>query len=132
MNKTLTFLLTLLGLGASACSRPYQTASVKEFAAYIQQPDVQLADVRTADEYAEGHIDGARLIDVNQDNFVEQAQTCLDPSRPVAVYCKSGRRSAKAAELLAAEGYQVTSLAGGIIAWKLKGQPVTAPKKGSR
>ena len=101
MNKTMAFLLALLGLGSTACTHSYQKASVKAFAEYIQQPDVQLVDVRTAEEYAEGHIEGAHLIDVEKADFVAKARSVLDPSKPVAVYCKSGRRSARAAELLA-------------------------------
>lgn len=128
MKKIITLLCTLLGLGAhTACcqSAAYETVGVKKFAKLIQDTDVQLVDVRTAEEFAEGHIARATNIDVEQSNFLQQAQQQLDASRPVAVYCKSGRRASKAADMLAQEGMKVTNLQGGILAWKLKRKPVT-------
>ncbi len=128
MNKVMTFLMGLLGLSASACSQSFQSVSVEEFAALIDSPDMQLVDVRTAEEYAEGHLEGAINIDVESDGFVQKAKQQLSTERPVAVYCKSGRRASKAAEQLASEGYQVTNMKGGIMAWKLKRMPVTKDK----
>ena len=125
MNKAMTFIMAMLGLGTSACSQSFQQADVKAFAALTNTPDVQLVDVRTAEEYAEGHIEGACNIDVNGEDFVAKSRAMLNKEKPVAVYCKSGRRSAKAAEQLTAEGFQVTNLTGGILAWKLKRMPVT-------
>lgn len=60
MNKLSTLLLALFGLGSSsACSQaPYANADVQAFSEFIAD-DVQLLDVRTAAEYAEGHLSGA-------------------------------------------------------------------------
>ncbi len=126
MNKLSTFLLALLGLGTgSACSQSsFTDADVKSFADIINT-GVQLVDVRTASEYAENHLEGALNIDAQQSTFLEQAKGQLDAARPVAVYCRSGRRSAAAAKQLAAEGFQVTNLKGGILAWQEAKQPVT-------
>ena len=127
MNKTLALLLGVLGLNAtSACSQQkYENADVTAFAELTNQADVQLVDVRTAEEFAEGHLAGALNLDMKQANFVESAKAQLDTSRHVAVYCRSGRRSAEAANLLAGEGYKVTNLAGGILAWKSLNKEVT-------
>jgi len=125
MNKTLAFIMALLGMGCSACSQAYETVSPKEFETLIAQEDVQLLDVRTPEEFAEGHISGAVNINVQGDDFMALAQKELKTDKRVAVYCRSGKRASKAAEMLAEAGYQVTNLAGGILAWKLMGKDVT-------
>ena len=125
MKKIISCLLALLGLNTACGQQPYTDMSVDEFDNLIAQPDVQLLDVRSQTEYDEGHIDGAFLADVKLDGFVEKACGMLDTARTVAVYCRSGRRSASAAKLLAAHGYKVVNLKGGILAWQSQGMPVT-------
>lgn len=100
----------------------YASVSVDEFQELVADEGMQLLDVRTPDEYDEGHIAGAVLVNVNDSDFVEQAASVLDKQRPVAVYCRSGRRSARAASLLTEQGYQVTNLAGGVMAWRDAGK----------
>lgn len=100
----------------------FANVGVDEFQTFIANPVVQLLDVRTRDEFDEGHIAGATLIDVNDSSFVDQAMAVIDKQRPVAVYCRSGRRSARAANLLAGQGCQVTNLAGGVLAWQDAGK----------
>ena len=56
---------------------------------------------------------------------MEKAKAGLEKSKKIAVYCRSGRRSANAARRLAAEGFQCVNLKGGIMAWKDAGKPVT-------
>lgn len=104
----------------------FSNVDVDGFQTFIAAPDVQLLDVRTPDEYAEGHIAGAVLVDVNESDFEEKAVAVLDASRPVALYCRSGRRSARAASLLAARGYKVTNLKGGVIAWQDAGKALVS------
>lgn len=100
----------------------FANVGVDEFQTFIANPVVQLLDVRTRDEFDEGHIAGATLIDVNDSTFVEQAMAIIDKQRPVAVYCRSGRRSTRAANLLTSQGCQVTNLAGGVMAWQDAGK----------
>ena len=90
-----------------------------------EQADVQLVDVRTAQEFAEGHLDGALNVDVKQADFLSEAQSLLDAARPVYVYCRSGRRSADAAGQLAKAGYKVVDMSGGILGWTELGLPTT-------
>lgn len=78
---------------------------------------VQLLDVRTPEEYQAGHISGAILIDVNDTSFLEKATHELQPDRPVYLYCRSGTRSMKAAELLTTKGFHVVNLRGGYLAY---------------
>lgn len=115
-------------LGLNSCGMAshaaYNDMDVNAFSTFIANGDVQLLDVRTADEFADGHIPGAENIDVFDNNFVDIATKALDPSRPVAVYCRSGKRSADAATLLSEKGYDVTNLEGGILAWIRQDKPV--------
>ena len=91
------------------------TASV--FADSIDNPGVQLVDVRTPDEFAAGNIPGSVNIDVLTDHFGETAATMLDKAYTVAVYCRSGNRSKNAAKTLSMMGYNVVELDGGYNDW---------------
>ena len=118
MKKLFTAILAALGIGMGACAQNlYEDVDVNRFEQIIKSDSVQLVDVRKLDEFAEGHIAGAIHIDVLTTSFLSNALAKLDKKRPCAVYCRSGKRSAMAATLLAKEGYTVTSLLGGIIAW---------------
>ena len=124
MKKFFTCLLAMAGL-SSACGQHYEDTDVKGFSELIQHPDVMLLDVRTAAEYEEGHIEGAISLDQGQNDFIEKAKAALSADKTIAVYCRSGRRSASAAERLAREGFQCVNLKGGIVAWKEARMPVT-------
>lgn len=118
--KKISLALTAAVLFA-ACgndAKNIHTVEADDFATVIGQKQLTLIDVRTAEEYAEGHIEGAVNIDVKQDTFAEQAKELGDT---VAVYCLRGSRSMKAATLLAKEGREVYNLAGGITAWQNAG-----------
>lgn len=123
MKKIITSLLAFLGL--AACSQQaYDNADPNAFATRLTEPDVVLLDVRTADEYDEGHIANALNIDVKEDDFVEKVKSTIPSGKIVAVYCRSGKRSANAAGMLTKEGYRVVNLVGGIMAWKEAGMPI--------
>jgi sulfur dioxygenase len=86
--------------------------------------EVQVLDVREPDEYAGtlGHIPGARLLPLGE--LARQATT-LSTERPVVTVCRSGARSAQAAQLLARSGHHaVANLAGGMLRWRAEGHPV--------
>jgi rhodanese-related sulfurtransferase len=123
MKKYFALLLAVLGLN-TACSQNFENMEVKEFAELIADSNVVILDVRKADEFAEGHIKGAIFIDQFQSDFVEQAKAKLPKDKTIAIYCRSGRRSANAAGKLADIGYKCLNLKGGIIAWKDAGKPV--------
>lgn len=83
-----------------------------------------LIDVREADEYAEGHAPGSVLIPLGQlPNRLAELQASRD--QPVALICRSGRRSARAAEILRQAGFsKVYNVEGGMNAWSAAGLPV--------
>lgn len=115
-------------LGFSSCGaqsgRGYADMDVDDFARYAAGDSVQVLDVRTPAEYADGHIAGAVNIDIYDKDFMHKAEAALDKTRPIAVYCRSGKRSADAAARLAKAGYQVTNLKGGILAWQAARLPI--------
>lgn len=84
--------------------------------------DIQLVDVRTQEERDAGWIPD----DSGHIPFEElQARAAeLDRDRPIVFYCRSGDRSASAADAFSASGFDAASLAGGIIAWEESGRPV--------
>lgn len=126
--KKLMILSTLLSFcGLTACNASIKDVDSKAFSKLVEKSYVQLVDCRTADEFALSHINGATLIDYKKDNFKEQALGKLDKSKTVAIYCRSGRRSRAAAEILAAEGFKVCNLKDGILSWKEEGFPTTKP-----
>ena len=124
MKKLLTCLLATLGLTTACGQQNFENADVQEFAELIADSNVVVLDVRTAAEFAEGHIQGAILIDQGQSDFVEKAKATLPTDKTIAVYCRSGRRSANAAGRLADAGYKCVNLKGGIMAWKKANMPV--------
>ena len=125
MKKILTCLLAALGL-TSACGQDnFENTDVQGFTELVADSNVVVLDVRTVAEFTEGHIERAILIDQGQSDFVEKAKATLPIDKKIAVYCRSGRRSANAAGKLADIGYKCVNLKGGIIAWKDAGMPVT-------
>ena len=124
MKKILTCLLAALRL-TSACGQDnFENTDVQGFTELVADSNVVVLDVRTVAEFTEGHIERAILIDQGQSDFVEKAKATLPIDKKIAVYCRSGRRSANAAGKLADIGYKCVNLKGGIIAWKDAGKPV--------
>lgn len=117
MKKLFSFLLAATSLVGCQSNTEYKSVDAQQFAEVIANKDVQLVDARTPEEYSEGHIPGAVNIDVKSADFETQIAT-LNPDRPVAVYCRSGRRSKLAAERMTNAGLQVTELSEGILSWK--------------
>ena len=127
MNKLLLSVMALFtGCLTSCGQQDIKSVDADEFEKTISRDGVQLLDVRTEAEFNEGHIasDNVKNIDYRQPDFIEQADGELDKGRPVAVYCRSGRRSMDAARLLAKRGFEVINLEGGILEWQERGKPV--------
>jgi rhodanese-related sulfurtransferase len=112
------FVAIIFFASANACTADAQTAlAPAAFEAKIATPNVQLIDVRTPQEFANGHLEKAKNINVNDAEF-KQKIALLDKSKPIAVYCGVGKRSDKAAKILTELGFKdITDLAGGITAW---------------
>ena len=98
--------------------------NVSEFSQKITEPDVIILDVRTPEEFASGHIEGALNIDFNGGDFANEI-TRLNPSENYAIYCRSGSRSGQAASIMHKAGFHdVSNLNGGVIDWTNAGLPL--------
>ena len=131
MNKILLIVLLFAVVTAAAWAfnsgkdDGFTTVDVDEFERLIADTaKVQVVDVRTPQEYGEGHINNAILINVQDSTFLTQAEDLLIKGKTVAVYCRSGRRSANAARALVKAGYQVINLDGGILEWQKREKAV--------
>ena len=88
--------------------------------------DLVILDVRTPEEFAEGHIDGAIMVDFYSDDFADQLAE-LDPDVPYLLYCRSGNRSGQTAVLLEDLGFSdVADVDGGVLGWLDAGLPLVA------
>ncbi|MBO7618448.1 MAG: MBL fold metallo-hydrolase, partial [Bacteroidales bacterium] len=123
--KVMSLFSALLGAMTCACGAPVTNLEVADFEAKASDPAVFLVDVRTPEEYAEGHLRGAANIDWNAPDFLAQVEAVCPKETPVAVYCRTGRRSGEASKKLSKAGYAVCNLVGGIEGWLAAGKPVT-------
>ena len=111
--------LTLAGCGGG--SSAVENVDAPSFSQVIAEPGVVTVDVRTPQEFAEGHIAGSINIDAEAVDFETQLGT-LDKSTHYAIYCRSGNRSGVAAAKMADMGFtNVTNLDGGVIDWAAAG-----------
>lgn len=118
--KKLFYIFGIALVMMTACSngKGYTSVSVDEFAKVIADNQVQLIDTRTEAEFNEGHIPGAINIDVNESDFEAKVGQKIDKTRPIALYCRGGRRSKIAAERIVALGYDdITELNTGFLSW---------------
>lgn len=126
--KSKVLYLVFLFLGVTSCLKHQadgvQVLDVAKFEKKMAQPDVQLVDVRTPEEFNEGHLENALNIDFTNDDFDDKVAS-LDKNKPVMLYCKAGGRSAKAASKLKELGFKnITDLEGGILNWTSENKPI--------
>ncbi len=118
VSKTLIICYMSVAVLCCAQTQKFISYSPEAFEKLLKDnPKVQLVDVRRPEEYAAGHIDSAIIINVLEADFLKKAKSLLDRSKPVAVYCRSGRRSKDAAQQLAKEGFTVYELDSGFLGW---------------
>ena len=113
------FMILVLGLLLSGCSskKPYQQISMDEAIAMMdKEKDVIILDVRTEEEYEEGHIPGAINVP-NETITSDGVQELPDKNQLIMVYCRSGNRSKQASLKLSALEYTNIYEFGGINTW---------------
>lgn len=126
MKKIMGILTMLCSLfGCNAQTEGFKSLSVEEYAKAIEDTTIVRLDVRTAEEYAEGHIANTINIDVLKDDFEPKAVAALPKDRTIAVNCRSGKRSKNAARILVKNGFKVIELDAGYNEWVAKDMPVT-------
>ena len=111
---------TLFGANAQK-SDTIKILAASDFNKAIEKNNVQLVDVRTAQEFNQGAIESAINIDFfQQDKFTSEFEK-LDKGQPVYLYCRSGNRSYQAAKKLEAMGFkEIYDLKGGYMKWPYK------------
>jgi len=128
-NKILYFAVLVLSLsfcisckeGIAQEEETIEMVTPDEAEKLSKMKDVKLLDVRTKEEFNEGHIANAQNL-VYDENFSEKIGK-LDKEKPVIVYCKSGGRSEKCAQILKDSGFvKVYDIKGGITEWKFEGK----------
>lgn len=120
----LIMLCSLFGC-SSAQAQGFKSLAVDEYAKVIEDTAIVRLDVRTAEEYADGHIANTINIDVLKDDFEKKAKATLPKDKVIAVNCRSGKRSKNAARILVKNGFKVIELDAGYNDWLAKGMPVT-------
>ncbi len=126
--------LLILSIGLVACSSGTDTLAtgIRAVAATEAQAvidaaptDLVVLDVRTPEEFGEGHLANAVNIDFYAGDFSDQL-AALDPETPYVLYCRSGNRSGTTAEMMEELGFaDVAEVDGGILAWEQAGLPIT-------
>ena len=125
-------ILALMGAIASLSScnhQDIQTVDADRFESMISLNKIQLLDARTAEEYAEGFIPNAVNIDVKKSDFKEKAESTFDKSKPIGIYCRSGKRSLVGANILVKSKFKVVNLRGGIMEWSAKGKTIKSNRE---
>jgi rhodanese-related sulfurtransferase len=127
--KTIRILASLLAFTASSilgqAPAPSNTIEVTPEQAeklLKDKPKILILDVRTADEFKDGHIPGAKNVDFLGDDFARQV-AALDPATPILVHCAAGGRSARALASLKGK-HTVYHLKEGFSGWAKAGKPV--------
>ena len=113
----------LMSIGFTSCNcNNWTDLTPDEFEkSYIADGTVTI-DVRTADEFAQGHLYHAVNIDWQKDGFMDEIKENFNTNLTLAIYCRSGKRSAAAAQALSDAGYKVLNLTGGYTAWAEAGK----------
>jgi rhodanese-related sulfurtransferase len=126
MSKWGLVALGALWLVVLSCSRASAQGAISPSEAanlLKEKKELQLIDVRTPAEYADGHLAKAKLIPVQE---LESRLGEIDKNKPILLYCRSGHRSGNALKILIGKGYaQAKHMEGGINAWQAAGLPVT-------
>jgi rhodanese-related sulfurtransferase len=124
MKKFFALIASVLLLAGCSSSTGAIDLGVSEFSTKVAEAGVITLDVRTPIEFAEGHIEGARLIDFQSGNF-ENEIAALDKNATYAVYCRSGNRSGQAVKVMQDAGFtNVFNMNGGVIEWTNAGFPL--------
>ena len=125
MKKVMLAALGTVLFLASCNTNKIVTVDANKFEGLVKSSKVQLLDARTAEEYASGRIPGATNIDVKKGDFKQLAEEKLSKDKPVAIYCRSGKRSLNGAGILKKAKFKVINLRGGIMEWEQAGKSIS-------
>ena len=104
-------------------TKPVKQIDIEQFDKLRQEKGHVVLDVRTAQEYTQGHVPGAVNVDISDPQFKEKVEA-LDKSKTYLVHCAKGVRSARAAKIMSPMGFDLLDYHGGFDEWKKSGKPV--------
>ena len=123
MKKLLMLALSLFA-ATSIMAAEYPDISIADLKKAIADGKVTVIDVRTSDEFSEGHIKDAKNIDIMSPDFSAKLGA-LDKTKPVLVHCQAGGRSTRSLPTFEKLGFtEIYHLDGGMNDWNKAGQPV--------
>lgn len=121
--KTLLALLLLMPFFTFA-AEPVQHVKADEAAKILADGKTAIVDVRTPDEFKDGHLKGAKNIDILSSNFEAQLGK-LDKTQPTLVHCQAGGRSTRSLKVFEKLGFtHLIHLDDGFAGWEAAGKPV--------
>ncbi len=125
MKKLLLSLLAILSTAMLASAADSQNVTPDQAEKLLKEKkDIVVLDVRTPEEFKEGHIAGAKNVDFQSDDFKKQV-AALDKSKTYLLHCAAGGRSTRALKVLDEDKFShIYHLNGGFNAWKEAGKPV--------
>lgn len=129
LKTLLIFSLFLTPFSFAQTSQNVKNLSAQEFKKALENGKYSLIDVRTPDEFSQGHISGALNIDFYDTNFATKMKAATAKNKQVAVYCRSGRRSKAAISAFATKNFQIINLNDGIMSWQQAGFNLSTAKK---
>lgn len=119
-NKTYLILAVVIMISLVSCNHKNSSVKVitsEEMELLLLSDSIQLIDVRSFEEFQEKHVKGAQSIVFDAD--FEENILKLDKSAPVAVYCRTGRRSKECSQVLKEQGFtKIYELEGGLEKWE--------------
>lgn len=123
MKKIILVFILLSGIimtGSCQQKQKEKTITADSLQVVLKTEKVVVLDVRTPEEYAEGHLQGALNIDYRNENFAARVDS-LDKTQKYEVYCRSGQRSGESVKIMTEKGFNAYNLTGGILEWQQKG-----------
>lgn len=123
-NSISFYILSFLLFSCASNGQPVsKTVDAQELKQLMEQ-NVQLVDVRTPNEFSQGRIKGAKLINYRDSDFASQI-SALDKDQPIAIYCAAGGRSTRATKILEEAGFKtIYNYTGGFGDWKSRGEEI--------
>lgn len=123
--KRLSFLIALCTLPVMAfAADKVKNVDAEKAAKLIAEGKVTVLDVRSEDEFKEGHIKGATNADILENDFAKKLES-LDKTKPVLVHCQAGGRSTRSLPKLEQAGFsEIYHLNSGMAGWIEAGKPV--------
>jgi phage shock protein E len=119
LKLTLLVLITVLGISCNTKSQSQSDSRTVITPTEFKEKSVNqtIIDIRTPQEFSEGHIEGAVNINYYDNNFLDQVAK-YDKNQPIFIYCRSGNRTTSASKKIADFGFtKIYDLEGGILYW---------------